>query len=247
VKKLITTCCFAGLAITAQAGESPAPAPAPSVASAGDIFFGGNAREDAWYTYIGSNYAFNGDKSTSGFIAHAMFGYGGYEYDTPLGGVEADMTEFDIGLGYQWILSGHRVSLIGCFNWVDHDLSGNPIDIADNDVEGDASGFKPKLDIWNTDASRFLYGGTATFSTSNNDYWARVLFAPRVGSVYLGPEGVIQGNEEYEEYRLGLCLTGLKLGIFDAGVSCGYAWADADSGSGDQDSVYGAIHISVDF
>ena len=233
------------LTAVASAGEPVAPAPAPT--SAGDIFLGANAREDAWYSYLGTNYAFNGDKSADGVILHSMFGYGGYEYDTLLGGVEADLTEFDFGLGYQWVLPAHRLSLIGAYNWVDHDLSGNPTDIANNDSEGESSGFKAKLDVWNTDVADYLYGGTATYSTANDDYWSRVLVARNLGSFFVGPEFIAQGNEEYEELRAGLALAGVKLGCADLGVSVGYAWADPDQGTDDQDSLYGTLHISFEY
>ena len=244
LRNTIPSCVAAfAIAATAHAGEQ-APPPAASV---GDIFTGLNVREDAWYSYLGANYALNGDKSTDGFLLHGMFGYGGYEYDTLLGGVDADLTELDLGIGYQWFTSGHRISLIGAYNYVDHDLSGAPADIAANDSEGEESGFKAKVDIWNTDASEYLYGITATYATSNDDYWTRALVARNMGCYFLGPEVIFQGNEEYEEYRVGLAVAGLKLGCADVGLSVGYAWADPDQGTSDQDSLYGTIHLSFDF
>lgn len=248
VKKTISSCCFAALVIGAQAGEPAASQPAPGAdLSAGDFFLGGNAREDAWYTYGGVNYAFNGDKSASGFITQAMVGYGEYEYDTLLGGVDGEVSEFDFGLGYQWALPGYRVSLLAALNLVDHNLSGNPVDLANNSVNGDEAGFKPKLDIWNTDASSFLYGGTFTYSTAYDSYWNRVLFAAHVGEVYVGPEAIFQGNEEYEEVRAGLALAGLKLGCADLGASVGYSWADPDQGTDEQDGIYAGLHLNFDF
>ena len=250
MKKTITACCVSAFIVTAHGGEqatmSPAPM-APESASSGDFFFGANAREDAWYSYAGVNYALNGDKSTSGFILHAMGGYGGYEYDTLLGGVDADLTEFDLGLGYQWILPSHRLSLIGAYNYVDHDLDGDPIDIADNDVEGEESGFKAKLDIWNPDTTNYLYGGTFTYSTAYDSYWNRAVLAPRFGNIFLGPEVIVQGNEEYEEFRAGLTLCGLQCGALNVGASAGYAWADPKQGVRNQESAYGALHFSIDF
>jgi len=248
VIKTITSCCFAALVIGAQAGDTVASKPAPVAdASAGDFFLGGNAREDAWYSYGGVNYAFNGDKSLSGFIAQAMVGYGEYEYATLLGGVDGEVTEMDFGLGYQWVLPSYRVSLLAALNLVDHDLTGNPVDLANNSVNGDEAGFKPKLDIWNTDASSFLYGGTFTYSTAYDTYWNRALFAARVGGVYLGPEVIVQGNEEYEEVRTGLALTGLQLGCVNAGASVGYSWADPKQGTQEQDGIYAGLHLSLDF
>lgn len=242
-------CCLTvlSLAAFAKAGEVATPAAIETAATAGDVFTGINAREDAWYSYLGVNYALNGDKSAEGFLVHSMFGYGGYEYDTALGGVDADLSEFDFGIGYQWVLPAHRLSLIGCYNWVEHDLSGNPIDIADNDSAGSSSGFKAKLDIWNTDASDYLYGGTATYSTANEDYWSRVLVARNMGNYFLGPEVIAQGNEDYDEYRLGLAIAGLKLGCANLGVSVGYAWAEADQATDEQDSIYASLHVSFAF
>lgn len=251
--KTITSCCFAALVVGAQAGDTVAskPAPAPAAnASAGDFFLGGNAREDAWYTYGGVNYAFNGDTSTSGFIAQAMVGYGEYEYATgtfPLGGVEGEVTEMDFGLGYQWVLPSYRVSLLAALNLADHDLTGSPADLADNSVNGDEAGFKPKLDIWNTDTSSILYGGTFTYSTAYESYWNRVLVAAHVGSVYVGPEVILQGNEEYEEVRAGLALTGLQLGCANIGASVGYSWAEPEQGADEQEGVYAGLHLSFSF
>ena len=248
--KTISTCCLAALTLGLHAGETTTPAPQPTStagASAGDFFFGGNVRKDAWYTYGGANYSINGDKSTNGFILHGLLGYGEYEYDTLLGGVDAELTELDLGIGYQWIISGHRVSLIGALNLVDHDLTGNALDLANNSVNGSETGFKPKLDIWNTDASSFIYGGTFTYSTAYDSYWNRVVFAANVGPVYLGPELIVQGNEEYEEIRAGLALLGLKLGMFDVGASVGYSWADPKQGTSDQEGLYSSIHMSFEF
>jgi|688.fasta_scaffold22941_5 hypothetical protein len=248
--KTVTTSCLAALTLGLHAGEATTPAPKPTCStgcSAGDIFLGANAREDAWYTYGGANFSLNGDKSTNGFILHGLLGYGEYEYDTLLGGVEGEISELDLGIGYQWFISGHRVSLIGALNLVDHDLTGNLIDLANNSVNGSETGFKPKLDIWNTDASSFLYGGTFTYSTAYDSYWNRVVFTKNLGPVFLGPELIVQGNEEYEETRAGLALLGLKLGMFDVGASVGYSWADPKQGITDQEGIYSSIHMSFSF
>jgi hypothetical protein len=250
VIKIITSSCFAALVLAAQGGESAAMKPAPKSvagASAGDFFLGANVREDAWYSYVGADYALNGDKETSGFITQAFVGYGEYSYDTLLGGVDGEVSEVDLGVGYQWVLPSYRVSLLAAVNFVDHDLTGNPIDLANNSVNGDEVGFKPKLDIWNRDTSSFIYGGTFTYSTAYDTYWNRAMFATRVGSVYLGPEVIVQGNEEYEEVRAGLALTGLQLGIVNLGGSVGYSWADPDQGSSDQEGIYSSIHMSINF
>jgi hypothetical protein len=248
--KTVTTSCLAALTLGLHAGEATTAAPKPTCStgcSAGDIFMGANAREDAWYTYAGGNYSINGNNSTNGFIVHGLIGYGEYEYDTLLGGVDGELTELDLGIGYQWFISGHRVSLIGALNLVEHDLAGNFVDLADNSVNGDEEGFKPKLDIWNTDASNFLYGGTLTYSTAFDSYWSRVVFTKNLGSLFLGPELIVQGNEEYEEVRVGLALLGVKLGMFDLGASVGYSWADPENGSSEQESIYSSIHMSFSF
>lgn len=246
--RTITSCFLAALTVGAQAGDYLAKNPAPVAhTSSGDFFAGGNAREDSWYTYGGANYVFNGDNSASGFIAQAMGGYGEYEYTTLLGGVEGEVTEMDLGLGYQWVLPSHRISLLAALNLVDHNLTGNPVDLANNSVNGDEAGFKPKLDIWNTDASKFLYGATFTYSTAYDTYWNRALFAARVGQVYLGPEVIVQGNEEYKENRVGLALAGAQLGMVNVGVGVGYAWADPNQGSQKQEGLYGGLHLSIGF
>ncbi len=229
-----------------QAGVEPTPAPQPGT-STGDFFLGANAREDSWFGYGGVNYNINGDKSAPGFIVHGLVGYGEYDYATLLGGVDGEVFEFDLGIGYQWFIPGHRVSFIGAFNFVDHQLSGNPIDLAQNSVNGDEVGFKPKIDIWNTDGSSFIYGGTFTYSTANDSYWNRVMFGSRVGEIYLGPELILQGNDEYEEYRAGITVAGIKLGLANIGASVGYAWADPKSGTDEQDGIYGSFHLSMDF
>lgn len=247
--KTVTTCCLAALTLGLHAGETTtATAPQPTAGtSAGDIFLGVNVREDAWYTYGGVNYCINGDKTANGIILHGLFGYGEYDYDTLLEGVGGEVTELDLGIGYQWIVPGHRVSLIGALNLVDHDLTGNPLDLINNSVNGDEVGFKPKVEIWNTDASSFLYGGTFTYSTAYDSYWTRAVFAANLGPVYLGPELIFQGNEEFEEVRAGLALLGLKLGMVDVGASVGYSWADPEQGLSDQESIYGSIHFSFAF
>lgn len=215
--------------------------------SPGDIFFGANTRNDAYYMYGGMNYAFNGDKSATGCFLSLLAGDGGYEYDTLLGGVDAELIEIDLGLGYKWALASHTLSLTGALNYSDHHLNGNPIDLAANSVSGKEYGFKARVDVWNNDTTNFLYGGIFSYSTAFDAYWNRVVFAPKLGSVYLGPELILQGNEEYQEHRAGLALSGLKLGLADIGTSVGYAWADPDVGVNDQEGLYGTVHVSFEF
>ena len=248
MRKITLTTIVSLTSISLYAGEvQPTPAPPTSAATRGDIFLGGNVRDDAWYTYAGFNYALNGDTSTNGFLLHGMAGYGEYEYDTDSGGVDGEVTEFDLGIGYQWFVEGHRVSAIAAVNFADHDLTGSAFDLENNSVNGDEVGFKPKIEIWNTDASTVLYGGTFTYSTAYDSYWTRAMCGLRVANVYLGPEIVYHGNEEYEEIRTGLALAGLQVGCANIGASLGYAWASPDDGNDDQEGIYGTVHASFSF
>lgn len=227
----------------------PAPPPPPPVvpmtfSPSTAVFFGGNAKEDSYFLYGGFVHALNGDLGRDGWLARIVGGFGEYDYTNvgvPGGKVDSDHTNLDLTVGYQWFLPGTRFSLYGGANRQEHDLSPND---PGNSVEGSEWGFKVQGEAETLDTSPYYGSAIAAYSTANDDYWTRFRLGTRFAGPVIGPELVLQGNDEYDEQRYGVFMKGLQLGPLSTEVSVGYADASGTTGPS---SVYGSLGFSFAF
>jgi hypothetical protein len=73
---------------------------------------------------------------------------------------------------------------------------------------------------------------TASYATANGDYFAQVGLGFAVsGEIYLGPQTALVGDRSSQQVRVGVQLTGLKIGAVQFGLSGGYA-IDMKKGNG---------------
>ena len=101
--------------------------------------------------------------------------------------------------------------------------------------------FATDIDYHPTDYWSFALSGN--YSTSNNSWWSR--FRPGYAvweDVYVGPEFGYQGNNFYQQWRIGAHLRGAKLGPVEIGLATGFA---RDSVVGD--GIYGNVEASIRF
>lgn len=235
----------AGVVVSAPAGSMAADMTyAPTAAAASTSVFGGvNAKEDVWYAYLGGVHALNGDLDTDGWLIRAMIGGGEVDYQAggAVGNVDSDIFDADLMVGYHIFEGRNRYTGYIGANYRDNDLSPND---PGNSTSGDEFGAKIQLeanswmgDMWNLDA-------IGSYSTAYDTYWARARFGYAwSGNLLIGPEGVVSGDDEYDEQRIGVFVSGMQLGAIDVSASVGYA----DTSRGGDDSIYGGIEFSTRF
>lgn len=207
------------------------------------VFTGFNAKEDAYFLYLGGVHAINGDLTSDGWLLRLFGGFGEYDYNAgALGNVDGDLVLGDLMAGYQWFEGAVRYSAYAGLNIADNDLSPND---PGNSTRGTEVGAKVQLEAETVQFDSYYVSGIASYATTHDDYWARLRVGHRfAGNYVLGPEGLVMGNDEYDQQRLGLFLNGIQLGSVNVGLSGGYAFVDGKNGD---DSLYGAIDASFAF
>ncbi len=229
---------------SAQAADLYTPDGPPATFGPSTVLFSGfDVKEDSYFLHLGGVHAWNGDLNTDGWLLRGFVGFGEYDYNAggALGKVNGDVFTADLMVGYQWFDSNVRYSAYVGGNFADNDLSPN--DPA-NSTRGSEFGAKVQLEAETANVTDYYVSGAASYATTNDDYWARLRVGHTVGAGYVvGPEGVLLGNDEFDQQRIGLFLKGASLGPIGFSVSAGYAFVD---GNGD-DSVYGSLGASYAF
>jgi len=218
----------------------------PAHADANVVFAGVSAAQDSTFGYFGGIRAWNGDLSKSGFLLRGMAIYGDYDYKTtavPSGHVDADVTHVELGVGYQWVNPGNRVSLYGGVDYQNHDLSPND---TRNSTRGSTTGAMVQGEI-ETLGSPWYGSLIGKYSAANDSYFVRGRAGYTFGSVTTGPEAIGAGNNEYHEYRYGLFLNFAATKTTGLSFSAGHRRADADNGRKHQSSGYLTANVTTTF
>ena len=217
------------------------PAPMAALLST-SVFTGVSAKEDSWYAYLGAVHALNGDINAEGWLVRGFIGAGETDYRAGvLGTIDSDIFDADLMVGYQIFEGRNRYTGYIGANYHDNDLSPND---PGNSTRGDEIGAKIQLeadswigDLWNV-------GAIVSYSTANDAYWARARLGYDWGGGWLiGPEGVLSGDDEYDEQRIGAFISGIPVGPLNASLAVGYA----DTSRGGDDSIYGSLGLSMQF
>jgi hypothetical protein len=142
--------------------------------------------------------------------------------------------------GYEWVSRNFTYAVYGGISGQSDTLS--PADPA-NQVQGKHIGLKVSGEFYDTRRKNTLLMGYASYSTNANSYYVRLKYGWAIGqSVYMGPEVLALGNSFYQQWRVGVHLTGWKLGPVQLGVSGGYL-SDQKQGSG----LYTIVDARVGF
>lgn len=215
--------------------------------AAGNIVFGGvSAAEDSTFGYLGAVHAMNGDLSKEGLLLRGLVSYGEYNYDTTAvagGNVDGEATGVELGVGYQWVNPGSRFSLYAGIDHQDHDLS--PSD-ATNQVSGAETGGAVQAEF-ETLGSPWYGGLIGKYSSTYETYWVRGRVGYTFGSLTVGPEVILGGNEEYDEKRYGLFLNMPVSQSVAVSLSAGHYKSEGDSAIRDQSGGYVGLNISNQF
>jgi hypothetical protein len=143
-------------------------------------------------------------------------------------------------VGYEWVTRNTSVAA-----YVGGDIANNTLSKADpsNHVSGMSYGVKAAIDFYTNPTSYSMASGNLTYSTANNSYYARFKVGLAIAdSLYVGPEMLFLGDNQYTQYRIGLHLTGARFGSMQFGISGGFL-SDRIRGKGG----YGILDARVVF
>ena len=208
------------------------------------LFWGGNAKEKAYYLYGGGVTALSGDISQDGLLFRAVLGFGEYKYSTTAvasGKVNGDIFQAEASLGYQIYSDAFRLSGYLGIDYQDNDLSPND---TTNSTRGDEVGAKFQAEVETVHSAPYYASLMGSYSTANDSYWSRARIGYKFDGFIIGPEGLLMGNNEYDGQRIGAFLGGISLGALNVSISGGYADVDGTQGGS---SGYGAIGFSMTF
>jgi hypothetical protein len=141
--------------------------------------------------------------------------------------------------GRQWLLSAlpgwrfkrdkFELTVYGGLDLQNHRFSPND---TGNALAGTHAGLRAGFDLWWEPRPAMMVAASASASTIGTSYWAR----GAVGwwtfdRVWLGPEVVALGDDNYRQFRIGVHLTGLRTATFEWAAAAGFA-RDNDNRSG---------------
>jgi hypothetical protein len=199
-----------------------------------------------FYNYTELTWAPIGLLDVSGLRFRVAGDVGLYNYRNPAAPPPDKINDRDFEgeflVGYEYIPSDNLTiaSYMG-YNIQHHQLS---FPDPENSTSGTKSGFMGVLESYWNPTDKLKLSEYAEYSTANNTYFVRV----RAGVVIaqdnanLGPEITFSGDDQSQQWRLGVHLGGLQIGPVEFGVSAGYL-KDHSEGSG----VYGLLATDVRF
>lgn len=207
------------------------------------VFGGADGREKSYYGYLGLLHHVNPDIAGEGALVRVFGLYGEYDYKSavvPRGDVDADMVAGDVMLGYQWTVDKGVLRGFAGLDYEDHDLSPNN---RYDSNRGSDLGVKFQGEFETDYLSQYYAGVIGSYGTAKERYWLRARGGYNFGGYIVGPEGVLTGDQEYDEQRIGAFLMLVNPG-WGLSVSTGYSDANDRRGGG---SMYGALELSTRF
>lgn len=208
------------------------------------LFAGIDGREKSYYGYIGVRHHLSGNIVSDGFLLRAVGLYGRYDYDSTAvagGKVDGDIAGFDAMVGYQKGIQNLFLRGYVGVEYEHHDLS--PDNSLDSNRGGDF-GVKVQGEAETDFRSQYYLGFIGSYGTAKDRYWTRLRGGYNLNGYIFGPEGLLTGNDESDERRIGAFLTLTNLGPLWLSVSTGYSDIDANRGGG---SLYGTLELSTSF
>lgn len=168
---------------------------------------------------------------------------GSYVYDASspgVGKVRGDQMGGAFLLGHEWVVERTKFSVYGGLDALNTKL--DRVD-PDNKTAGASFGFKGVLEFYTTPTRTTMAAGTLTLSSVNAAYYMRLKAGVSISDqVYIGPEVLAMGDTFYAQGRVGMHLSGAKLGPAQFGVSGGYAYDRVRGGGG-----YGILEMRMTF
>lgn len=192
---------------------------------------------DLWrhgsFTYGGVLWSPDGiDKP--GFTFKTMLGGGGYRYRSGTLGQEVNGEQI-VGFALPGWRFRNGDTFFTLFAGLDVQRHRLQPDDPGNPLRGTHAGLRVAAELWMQPTPHTMFAADASVSSVGPSYAARAAFGWQVfGRFYLGPEiQAFRGDDAYQQWRIGLHLTGLKAGGFEWNAAIGYA-DDTD----DRDGLY---------
>jgi hypothetical protein len=172
-------------------------------------------------TVIGTIAPFDGlDEDGYRIRLSGVLGRYSYVGSNGIGRVTGTQSDGSFMVGYEWVLRAATVAI-----YLGADVSDNLLSINDpnNSSKGLHVGGKVAVDFYVNPTPYSMISGTLSYATANNAYYSRfkggIAIAPQL---FVGPEVLVLGDDFYSQWRLGVHLTGLRLGPMQFGISGGY-------------------------
>ncbi|MBV8851311.1 MAG: cellulose biosynthesis protein BcsS [Methylobacteriaceae bacterium] len=193
--------------------------PKPHVAI--DIAATADTNGSTFGTMIGTIAPFDG-LNEDGFRLRLSGVLGRYSYvgSDGIGRVNGTQSDGAFLVGYEWVMRAATVAV-----YVGADVTDNRLSINDpnNASKGLHVGGKVAVDFYVNPTPYSMISGVVSYASANNAYYSRfkagLAIAPQL---FVGPELLVLGDNFYSQYRLGMHLTGLRLGAMQFGISGGY-------------------------
>lgn len=207
----------------------------------GVLWAGVGFKEDVVAAYIGGVLAVNGDINSSGLQVRLSGTFVDYEFRSgfaPSGKADGELYRGNASLGYQIAMEAVRISLFAGVDVQDRDI--NPAAANDGRLKNEAGFFVSGRVASNTPGP-FSMSVEGNYSTANSSYWTQAKLGYRFGSVKVGPEIGVLGNDVFDELRIGGNAEFGLLSNLLLQVNAGYAEKLSGGGSGGSggDGAYG--------
>jgi hypothetical protein len=157
-----------------------------------------------------------------------------------VGEVRGDQGVITLLGGYEWVAPTMTAAVYGGL-----DVWRNSFDKFDpsNETGGTTMGFKLAADVYVNPTRFTMASANVTFSTAHQSYYGRFKVGMAVTEkVFIGPELVAIGDSFSQQYRMGVHVSGLRVGPLQFGLAGGYM-SDRMRGSGG----YGTLDTRLAF
>lgn len=172
-------------------------------------------------TVIGTIAPFDGlDEDGIRFRMTGVLGRYSYIGSNGIGRVTGTQSDGSLLVGYEWVMRAATVAI-----YVGADVNDNQLSINDpnNASKGLHVGGKIAVDFYVNPTPYTMLSGVISYASANNAYYSRFKAGLAVApQLFIGPELLVLGDNFYSQYRLGMHLTGLRLGAMQFGISGGY-------------------------
>jgi hypothetical protein len=207
------------------------------------LYSGGDFNSfNSYFAYVGGTFAPFG-QDASGLRVGGFAGAGSYEYETTSRiRSTGKFSTADGMIGWGIVTEKTNTKFMIGANIQDQILSRpDPT----NPVQGTKTGFKAHVDTYMNPTSSTMMFALGSYSTAFRTYYSEMKFGIAVLNdvdVFVGPQFIALGNQRFDQWRVGLHLTGMHLGLINVGIAGGYLH-ESDLGNG----AYGMISANVRF